>query len=99
MKALTKYTLVRHSAWTVKRDPCFEHAVELASLDYQRQIDAVKRAGGVLFDSYQAAADAEYRANYPEDAGDMGIIPHVRGTFARAALSGRRVYVPEGGKR
>jgi hypothetical protein len=93
MKALTKYTLVQHSAWTVKRDPCFESAVELASLEYQRQIDAVNRAGGLLFDSYKEASDAEYRENYP-DADEQGLIPGVRGTFATYALQGRRVYVP-----
>jgi hypothetical protein len=88
-----KYTLVEHSAWTVKRDPCFERAVETATITTKRVEDAVRRAGGAIYYSWGAAHDAEQAANYPPEV--EGLIPRVRGAFARYAMEGRRVYIPE----
>ena len=53
----------------------------------------VRRAGGAIYYSWGAAHDAEQAANYPPEV--EGLIPRVRGAFARYALEGRRVYIPE----
>ena len=91
-----KYTLVQHTGWSVGGNPQFQRAVEELAVD-GRQAKAVERAGGVVFDSYGAAADAQYKENYPPEVG--GLIPGVRGKFSARKIEGSRIYIPavEGG--
>jgi hypothetical protein len=88
--ARTTWTLIRHSAWSVKQDPAFEHAVETTPLT-PKQAAQVLSAGGLLFDSYVAASDREEAENYPAEV--QGIIPRARGSFVRRAGLGE-VYIP-----
>ena len=85
------FTLVQHSA-ALRGDPCFTAAVELAHLHNQTEVDRVKKAGGVVYNSYKDATDAEYYENYPPEVG--GLIARVRGTFSKYKLDGSKIYVP-----
>ena len=90
----TKYTLVQHSAFLVNREPGFEHALEVRVID-ARTAAKVERAGGLVFDTYRAADEAEYELGY---AATNGIYPRVRGTFGRTKAQkiddGRPLYLP-----
>ena len=89
------WTLVRHSAWTVQRDPGFERAVEDARLESADQAAAVLAVGGVVLQEWPAACDAMFAANYP--SGHFGLLPAARGGFA--PVGGLDVFVPQAGGR
>ena len=83
------YTLVRHSAHP--HDYQFQRAVESTSVA-DAEAKKVKKAGGVVFDSYGAASAQEYRENYPPEV--QGMIPRCRGSFSRQKVGGLAVYLP-----
>jgi hypothetical protein len=87
---INKWTLVRHSGWTVAKKPGFEHAVETQMLTTQTEVARVVRVGGMVFDDYTKATEAEYSENYPP--GIKGLIPKTHGTFARAKIQGGQIY-------
>jgi hypothetical protein len=87
-----KYTAVMHSAGAYAGDPQFTSALEEAAVSTHAEMRKVKKAGGVLFDTYTEAADFCETENYPP--GIEGLIPHVPGTFGKLTLEGRRVYLP-----
>jgi hypothetical protein len=86
------YTLVQHSAFVAKHDLCFARAVELRSIDGSRTVERVRRAGGIVIQSYADAADLEYRVNYPPSV--SGMIPACQGRFAKEKVEWQRVYRP-----
>jgi hypothetical protein len=85
-----KYTLVEHSGWST---PGFERAVEEAAITTTAELARVQKAGGVVYDSYTAAADAEDATNYPP--GTEGIYPRAVGRFVNVLIGERRLFVPE----
>lgn len=88
---MTLYTLVQHSGVTTDHAE-FARAVELRSITTQ-QIDKVKAAGGLVFEDYSAASEAEESENYPPEV--KGLIPQVRGGFSiETKIGGSPVYVP-----
>jgi len=92
MKSDMKYTLVQHSGFGYAGDRQFMKAVELRPVE-GRQIEAVKKAGGLLFDTYEQADKAEQSENYPPDVN--GLIPCCLGTFHRSTVDKLKVYVPK----
>jgi hypothetical protein len=84
-----KYTLVKHSA--ASTHPSFKRAVELRSIT-AKQAEAVVKAGGLIFNSYAEAQDAEMEKNYPPSV--KGLIPSVAGSFSSIKVDGYPVYVP-----
>jgi hypothetical protein len=84
-----KYTLVRHSAWTAAGFGQFEHAVELCSVE-PKQLTAIARAGGLIFNTYTEASDREDAENYPEEV--KGLIPYARGKFK--IVGNLDLYIP-----
>lgn len=89
---MLKWTLVQHSGFGYGGDRQFARAVENASVDTKRDLGAVIKVGGVLFDTYQESSDAEYKENYPNP--DMGITPFCRGSFAKSKIDGLKIYIP-----
>jgi hypothetical protein len=88
---MTLYTLVQHSGVTTGHAE-FANAVELRSITSQ-QVDMVKRAGGQVFEDYDAASKAEEAENYPP--GVFGLIPRVRGGFSIGTkIGGSPLYIP-----
>ena len=87
---MTSYTLVRHSGYAVAGNPRFEQAVELCEIDHP-QAYRVRAAGGVVFDSREAAQAAEAAANFP--SGIKGIRPNVQGYFSNLRVQGAEIYV------
>jgi hypothetical protein len=85
-----KYTLVQHSAG-VLGDPMFLNAVELRSIT-EKQAAAVLKAGGVVYETYDEARDAEEAYNYPPDV--TVLIPKAQGTFSEFKVYGSPVYLP-----
>jgi hypothetical protein len=86
------YTLVKHSAsYTGHAD--FEYAVEHTMVSHKRTLATIQRLGGLLIESYAAAVDREMAENYPP--GVEGLIPRVRGTFAKVAVNGQSLYIPK----
>lgn len=84
-----KYTLVQHSG---SHKPGFTHAVEEAAIDNARQEAKITLAGGLVFESYDAAAKACETENYPPEV--SGLYPRARGGFAAMELGGRKLYIP-----
>ena len=87
---MTHYTLVRHSGYAIAGNPRFEQAVELCEIDHP-QAYRVRAAGGVVFDTYEAAKAAEVAANHPANVGD--IRPKVPGYFSNLRIQGAEIYV------
>lgn len=84
------YTLVRHSAFTARRDRDFMNAVELHSIT-PKEAERVRAVGGLVFDTYKECDDREYAENYPDD--NAGMIPRAKGKFVHRAGIGA-IYVP-----
>ena len=85
------WTLVRHSGYP---KPGFERAVDSAAVQSQADLNRIARVGGLLFESYEAAAKREYIENYP--AGVTGMYPRCEGTFSPTCVgSNRRIYLPK----
>jgi hypothetical protein len=89
-KTPIRWTLVQHSGH--QHDAGFAQAVEECAVTTLVAAMRVRRAGGVLFASYDEASDAEYAANYPPDM--QALHPRARGTFSRTVVDGRRIYIP-----
>jgi len=90
---LPVWTLVQHSAYGYKGDLVFRDAVEDRHLSLDSEVQKVRAAGGLLFESYTEAVDAAEAANYPPEA--QGMVPVVRGTFSRKKIDGLSIYIPE----
>lgn len=88
----TKWTLVQHSGFGYAEKPGFRLAVEMREVT-GKGIERVKKAGGVLFDTYSECSEAEDRENYPP--GVDGILPTVRGTFHKLQIDGLALYLPD----
>jgi hypothetical protein len=86
------YTLAQHSGFARGRKGDFRNAVEHVSITTQEDLKRVKKAGGIVVDTYEEAEQAEMAANYPP--GVKGLIPQCKGTFASAVIDGLRIYVP-----
>lgn len=63
-----KYTLVRHTGWTIGFNPQFQQAVELTGVGSDIMEKQIQKAGGYLADTYQEASCAEFAVNYPPSA-------------------------------
>jgi len=89
----TKWTLVQHSGYGYAAKPAFKLGVETRQVEGAKEIERVRRAGGMLFDSYGEAEDQADIENYPK--GYEGLEPRVLGTFADAEVDQLRVYIPK----
>lgn len=88
----TMYAPVQHSGYGYGNDPDFAHGLETRTVSTAAQQDAVRRAGGVLFDSYVASERYCDEEMYPP--GVEGLIPRAPGTFSDTKIDTLRVYVP-----
>jgi len=86
------FTLVQHSGFGFAGNPQFQHAVEEACLSSTREVERVRRAGGVILGDYFEASQRAELENYPPWV--KGFIPHAAGTFAKVKIGGLRVYLP-----
>lgn len=78
------YTLVAHTG--------LPNAVEIRSIT-GTQARSVRAKGGLVFDNYAEADEAETGENYPPEV--SGFYPHVRGTFVSVRGIDEAVYVPK----
>jgi hypothetical protein len=85
----TKYTLIQHSG-SYAGNWEFDHAVEERSI-VGAEATAILKAGGLVFDTYNDATEAQERYNYPSDV--TGLIPHAKGRFTDVA--GFRIFIPD----
>lgn len=92
MKKDWKWTLVQHSGFGFGYKLQFRLAVEERIVEGP-DIERVRKAGGVLFETYEEAMGAEELENYPP--GVEGLIPRVRGTFHRNKVKGLAIYLPD----
>ncbi len=88
------YTLVQHTGFTVGGKPEFKHAVEQRSVTTKKEERAIRRAGGVIYQTYGSAADRATQENFP--AGYKGMIPKAPGKFVNRSAFDEPIYVPEG---
>lgn len=81
-----KYTLINHSG--------LPFAVELAAVNTTGQLQRVNDAGGVIFDTYSEASDAEEQYNYPPQV--TGLHPNCTlvGRFSNKRIQGGAIFVP-----
>jgi len=96
MASLTKWTLVQHSACVAANVPMFRRAVEMFSVDLE-DVPYIERAGGLVFDHYDDAADGEYMVNYPA-SNDNFLEPACEGRFQRVKVADEtkvQLYLPE----
>jgi hypothetical protein len=89
---VTRYTLVRHTGYSVGGNRQFEHAVELRAISGKTATQQVVKAGGLIFASYSEASMREEAENYPPGA--TGLIPAATGKFSQRKVSGEEIYIP-----
>jgi len=85
------YTLVQHSGFVVAGKIDFKRAVELRSCS-EAESKQVQHAGGLLFETYSEASDAEFSENYPADV--HGLLPRIAGRFSNKNVQGQAIYIP-----
>ena len=88
---MTRWTLIRHTGYSVGGKPAFEHAVEERQIHIKEAV-RVTRAGGVVTDNYLDAHDRAFRENYPRKT--KGLIPRAPGKFVKVKGLEEEVYVP-----
>jgi len=86
------FTLVQHSGWAAAGKWDFKNAVELRTLSGTSAED-IRKAGGLIFDTYSEASIAEHNENYPPEL--KGMIPRVNGSFSNKEVQGQKLYIPE----
>lgn len=91
-KEKVMYTLVQHSGFGYAAKPAFRQAVEMRMLTRKDELGRVAKAGGLVFNSYGAASDAEEKENYPADV--TGLYPCAKGRFSRLKIDGLAIYIP-----
>ena len=83
---MTRYTLIQHSG--------LDNAVELTSVSKVREIAAIKKAGGLVIDSYSQASELEYEYNYYDT--NKTIIPNsnVKGRIKKVVGYPYELFIP-----
>lgn len=101
--AKEKWTLVMHSGAGYALDPQFSHAVEPRTLGFkedgnrmtakqmEKEVARIEKVGGVIFDTYAEAMEAEEQVN--GITGD-GPFLSAKGTFSEEQVDGLRIYCP-----
>lgn len=87
-----KYTLVQHSGYGYGHKPAFKQGLEVRSVTLKSDLNKIVKVGGIVFDTWQEASDAEERLSYPE--GYEGMLPIFRGTFSDHEIDGLRIAIP-----
>jgi hypothetical protein len=89
------YTIVQHSGFGYGGNTQFEKALETRHVSTQRDAEAIRRAGGIVFQTYIAADGFTEREQYPP--GHAGLIPDASGEFsATIKVDGLALYLPGG---
>jgi hypothetical protein len=85
-----RYTVARHSAYGEGARPAFARALQPAIIETTEEVALVTRAGGVLFDSFEAAEAYCQDEQYP---GPL-MFPDAPGSFSPTELRGHALYLP-----
>lgn len=89
------WTLVQHSGYGYAEKPGFMQALEIRSLANRAERNLVERVGGVVFEDYGSARDAEEALNYPHEfKTPADIYPRFEGTFSPKMIDGLRIALP-----
>ena len=88
-----RYTVVQHSGFGYAGDETWEQGLEIRSVDTKAEQDLVRKADGVLFDTYHEADEFIERAMYPENY--QGLIPKAQGEFSDKEIDQLRIYIPK----
>ena len=89
----TCWTLVQHSGYGYGGNEGFAQGLELRSIETVGERNRVLKAGGVIYDDYEAAMVAENNGMYPK--GYEGIYPNAQGTFSDKEVDGLKIYIPD----
>lgn len=90
------YTLVQHSGYGYAGKPGFMQALEVRSLQSRAERNRVERVGGVVFETYHEAMEAEEKLNYPHPfSSPMDIYPRFEGGFSIHVIDGLRIALPK----
>lgn len=92
MTKLDLWTVVQHSAWAWHNDRQFQLGLEEKSVTNATERAAVVKAGGILFETHEAASDYAHAEMYP-DPSYQGLTPRAKGTF-RGSIGDLPIYVP-----
>ena len=92
-KPYEKWTLVQHSGYGRGGKYEFKKAVEVCHVGTAAKARRIEAEGGVIYDDYRTASEAEYAENYPETNPNF-LIPRVEGSFSKKKHDGLRIYVP-----
>lgn len=86
------HTVVQHSAWGYKKDGRFAAGLESREIQTLDQLLNVRRAGGLVFQSYGEAEEYARREAYPPEV--KGLIPRAPGKFSARCIDGLAIYLP-----
>ncbi len=89
----TCWTLVQHSGYGYGGNEGFAQGLELRSIETVGERNRVLKAGGVIYDDYEAAMVAEMNGMYPK--GTVGIYPQAQGTFSKQKVDDLAIYIPD----
>lgn len=84
------WTLVQHSRWVRDEDRDFEKSLEIRRVTRKSDIEVVRKAGGVLFEEYKDAMQAEEEWPFLQGENAYGVM----GTFSDKKIDGHGVYIP-----
>lgn len=87
------YTLVQHSGFGYASKPGFAQGLEVRALNTRAERNRVERVGGIVYETYDEAREAEYNLCYPEGYG--GIYPKFEGTFSTHVIDGLKIAIPK----
>ncbi len=77
------WTIVQHSRCGYGGDQTFKNFLEERIIMNQKELDKVKKSGGLILDNYDSA-----------DAWITGRATRSRGKFSRSKIDGLKIFVP-----
>ncbi len=83
-----KYTLVQHSGYGYAGKEGFKQGLEIRSVHTKKDESIVRKAGGVLFDSYRLIDQLSDRLTE-----STSLYPNYRGTFSDVKLDDLRIAI------
>lgn len=92
-KPIDLWTIVQHSGYGYANKPGFERGLETRHITTATERNTVKKAGGLLLDSYVEAEALAMEQMYPED-GSGGLYPLAGGSFSTVQIDSLAIWLP-----
>ena len=89
-----QWTVVQHYGFGYGDKEGFKQGLEERHVETVGMFNKIRKAGGLLFNTYKEASDYAFNEMYPKSV--SGMYPNAPGKFTRFKLDELRVYLPKG---